>query len=118
VFSGLTDFSSGPVCSRRQVAALTAFAVLGVLIVSLVGSDPSVLCLLPILALAAPLLIRRYPGERLLLGFAQHRRSRWPRVRSSAPVARQVRVAAVRGGLLLARALAVRPPPDAVSPAS
>jgi hypothetical protein len=100
------------------VAAFAVLTALGVLIVALLGSDPSVLCLLPILVLAVPLLMRRYPGERLLARLASRRRPRWPRVRSNVPVARAVRVFAVRGGLLLGWALAVRPPPHALRPAS
>jgi len=71
----------------------------------------AILCLLPALALAMPLLARRYPGERVLLVLRGERRPHWPRPRSSAPGARRVRVTAVRGGLLIGRALAVRPPP-------
>jgi len=72
----------------------------------------AILCLLPALALALPLLARRYPGERALLVLrGERRRPHWPRPRSSASSARRVRVTAVRGGLLIGRALAVRPPP-------
>jgi hypothetical protein len=72
------------------------------------------LCLLylaPALALAAMLLLRRYPGERLLV--ALRRRSAMPRTRTRArlrsPSHPVLRVP--RGGLLMAFALAVRPPP-------
>ncbi|MFI5008851.1 MAG: hypothetical protein ACHQDY_01095 [Solirubrobacterales bacterium] len=75
----------------------------------------AILCLLPALALTLPLLARRYPGERVLLALRAERRSQWPRPRSSALDARRTHVTVVRGGLLLGRALAVRPPPASLS---
>jgi hypothetical protein len=71
----------------------------------------AILCLLPALVLPAVLLARRYPGERLLIALAPKRRRRWPRPRSSAGPRRRVLLTAVHGGLLIARSLAVRPPP-------
>lgn len=75
------------------------------------------LCLLPAVLLAIPLLARRYPGERRLLAMGCRRRPGWPRPRPSATASRGVVLVAVHGGLLLGRALAVRPPP-ALSAAS
>jgi hypothetical protein len=72
------------------------------------------LYLLPALLLALALLTRRYPGERVLVALRGGRRARWPRPRSRAPVRRPVRLVAVRGGLLIGRSLAVRPPPGPV----
>jgi hypothetical protein len=70
------------------------------------------LYLLPALALALVLLARRYPGERALLALRRRRPPvRWPHPRSSAPLGRRVLFATARGGLLIARSLAVRPPP-------
>lgn len=91
--------------------ALLALAAVALGIVTLAGVDPNVLCLLPALALAAPLLLRRYPGERVLAGLRASRRLRWPRPRSSVPLAARMFAVAVHGGLLIARSLAVRPPP-------
>jgi hypothetical protein len=71
----------------------------------------AILCLAPALALVLPLLLRRYPGERLLVVVAERRRTRWPLPRSSVARRRLPRLPAVRGGQLLARSLAVRPPP-------
>jgi hypothetical protein len=70
------------------------------------------LYLLPALTLALVLLARRYPGERSLLAL-RHRRppARWPRPSSTVSAGRPAPLAAVRGGLLIARSLAVRPPP-------
>ncbi|HEX3693026.1 MAG TPA: hypothetical protein VHU13_06745 [Solirubrobacteraceae bacterium] len=78
----------------------------------LVAVDPNAMCLLPMLALALPLWLRRYPGERTLAalierGAEQPRRGLAP-VRASLPWMLRV----VRGGLLLACSLAVRPPPQ------
>lgn len=72
----------------------------------------AILYLLPALVLAIPLLTRRYPGERALVGLRRAaERARWARPRSSVPARRRVVLVAVRGGLLLGRSLAVRPPP-------
>jgi hypothetical protein len=92
----------------RWLWVLAAVAA-GAVVLTLV--DPSALCLLPALALAAPLSMRRYPGERMIAALsAAGPRRRWVRPRPIAPCARAAMVAP-RGGLLLARSLAVRPPP-------
>jgi hypothetical protein len=71
-----------------------------------------ILCLLPALALAATLLARRYPGERTLACLAaSRRRTRWERPRATVPRAARAFAVAAHGGLLIARSLAVRPPP-------
>jgi hypothetical protein len=77
----------------------------------------AVLYLLPAFILALPLLARRYPGERALIALRRVERSSWPRPRSSAPTRRRVVLVIVRGGRLIGRSLAVRPPP-APAPAS
>jgi hypothetical protein len=89
------------------LAGMTAAAALLVVI------DPSALCLLPALALAAPLLMRRYPGERALAALSRSGRRRWAHPRSSAPRARRTFAVLliVRGGRLIGCSLAVRPPP-------
>jgi hypothetical protein len=72
------------------------------------------LCVAPALALAAFLLARRYPGERLLLAARARRTS--PRLRPNS-VSRPRRPALARvprGGLLIASRLAERPPPVAL----
>ena len=69
------------------------------------------LCLAPAILLLVILLGRRYPGERLLLAFAARAHNGRPR-RDATSAASHGRVAEVpRGGLLMAFALAVRPPP-------
>ena len=103
---------------KRVVSSAALFAALsGVAlgIVGLVGMDPNALCLLPAIALAVPLLMRRYPGERVLTSLSAARRQRWPRPRSSAPSSGRILTVAPHGGLLIARALAVRPPPALLS---
>jgi hypothetical protein len=81
----------------------------------------AILYLLPALVLAIPLLARRYPGERALVGLRRRTQgARWARARSSAPAHRRVLllVAIVRGGRLIGCSLAVRPPPALLHPAS
>jgi hypothetical protein len=73
------------------------------------------LCLLPPLLLAIPLVARRYPGERLLLSLgSEKRRARWPRPHSSTRSRRPAVHRPVRGGRLIGACLAVRPPPLAL----
>lgn len=72
----------------------------------------AILCLLPALALALTLLARRYPGERALIALrGVEPRARRPRRSFSVSRYHSVVLAAVQGGLLIARSLAVRPPP-------
>ncbi len=80
------------------------------------ASIDGLLCVAPALLLALALLGRRYPGERLLLaalaGRSRHRRRRaQPSARRPSRGRGDGRVP--RGGLLIAFALAVRPPPAA-----
>ncbi|HTA04823.1 MAG TPA: hypothetical protein VK774_00540 [Solirubrobacteraceae bacterium] len=72
----------------------------------------TLLCLSPIVVLAIPLLARRYPGERALLALRSSEPTRWPHPRSLVtPPARCAAPSVARGGQLIARYLAVRPPP-------
>jgi hypothetical protein len=71
----------------------------------------ALLCLLPALALALPLLARRYPGERVLLALRRSQPTHWPRPRSSTPARTRIASLVVRGGRLMGSSLAVRPPP-------
>ncbi len=98
-------------CASRQTLTLLAVAGLALAVLALAGIDAGALCLLPALALAVPLAMRRYPGERLLASVSGARRSQWPRPRSIAPHGERGFAVAIHGGLLIARALAVRPPP-------
>jgi hypothetical protein len=75
----------------------------------------ALLCLLPAVALVVPLLARRYPGERMLVGYSRAKPIQWSRPRSSSPGGRRVVLAAVRGGLLIGSSLAVRPPPSPIA---
>ena len=98
---------------RSFSLALSALA-LGVLVLAVLGLllDPTVLCVLPVLALALPLALRRYPGERILARRTfQERRPR--RAASQARPVPGFLICAPRGRLLLAFSLAVRPPPAA-----
>jgi hypothetical protein len=71
----------------------------------------AILYLLPAVVLAIPLLARRYPGERALVGLHRAQIRRWARACSSAPARRRVLLILVRGGRLIGCSLAVRPPP-------
>jgi hypothetical protein len=92
------------------VVAMLALAALSLALVALVALDANALCLVPALAIAVPLLMRRYPGERMLGGMSM-RGVRWPRLRACVPHGERRFASAPHGGLLIARALAVRPPP-------
>lgn len=104
----------------RTSAAAAAVIVLvaGLVAAAATGVDATgLLHLAPALVLVVALLARRYPGERLIamgLAGSSVRASRRVRTRAVKP---RVHVAALvpRGGLLLARSLAVRPPPAALS---
>ncbi|HTB69733.1 MAG TPA: hypothetical protein VK707_02000 [Solirubrobacteraceae bacterium] len=74
----------------------------------------ALLCLLPVAAVVLPLLARRYPGERLLLAAHRERRRRLPRALLAAASHGRQHVVAVHGRELIARSLAVRPPPAAL----
>jgi predicted small integral membrane protein len=106
-----------PTRGVRPVVVLLVCAAAALGIVALATLDTSALCLLPALALAAPLLLRRYPGERALADLSAVARPRRLRPRASVPHTGRLLTVAPHGGLLIARALAVRPPP-ALIPAS
>ena len=71
------------------------------------------LSLLPLALLVGTLLLGRYPGERTLAARLRGARPRRRRVAPSATarVARRPFAATVRGGSLVAAAIASRPPP-------
>ena len=100
--------------ARWGAAALPALAVTAVVVVALGWIDPSVLCMVPVLALSLLLSLRRYPGEKVLvrLRSSAQRRLRGPRQLACRERIRPMLMP--RGGLLLACALAVRPPPGAL----
>jgi hypothetical protein len=111
----MTASGRTPTRGGRSILALLGLAAAALGIAALAAIDVNALCLLPALALAAPLLMRRYPGERALAGLAAARRSRWPRPRAAVPRTGRRLTVAPHGGQLIARALAVRPPPALVS---
>ena len=105
--------SRGPLPAGRRWPAIAIWITLGSTVaVALAGGDVAVLGLAPPVLIALALSCRRYPGARLLV--AMRSRS-FPHAAGrglGALVAHgQAVVAAPRGGLLLARSLAVRPPP-------
>src|SRR6059036_1061860 len=94
---------------RAAIVLAAALAAAGLL----PGASEGLIYLLPALAIAGAVALGPYPGERSLLALAA-RRARPPRRRRAQPPSRGpavVRPRVVRGGLLIAFSLAVRPPP-------
>jgi hypothetical protein len=75
------------------------------------GSGSGLLCLLPAIALAAPLIARRYPGEQVLLALGAACPEPRAQLSRSVPSGLCHLARVPRGGLLIASSLAVRPPP-------
>jgi hypothetical protein len=100
----------------RTLAAV-ALAVGSLAVLASATSDLNALCVLPALALALPLLMRRFPGERMLAQRAGARDTLGSRPRSNSLCTGRAFTVAPHGGLLIGCALAVRPPPS-VLPAS
>jgi len=104
---------------RSAQLILATAPVAGLLLAAVVGIDPAGLLYLgPVLVLFAALLARprRYPGQRLLVRLAGAGARARKRARSLARTPRaRIAVMVARGGLLMARSLAVRPPPVAIS---
>jgi hypothetical protein len=98
--------------TRRWSLAAASAAIALLVYCAVVSGASDLLCLLPAALLACLLLARRYPGERALIALRRKRvERRWARPRSSLAARPRVLTAAVHGGLLIARSLAVRPPP-------
>jgi hypothetical protein len=97
--------------SWRVALALAMVAGLIFCATSGLGGD-GLLSLAPALALAATLFVHRYPGERLLLRLARRpSNARRPCAATSACKFRLGMALVPRGGQLMGRSLAVRPPP-------
>jgi len=97
--------------SRRWRTALGVVALAAVWLVGrhIGGLDTGMLFLGPAFVLLLPLLLGRYPGERLLTAFRPGTRRRAPR--GLAAPRRLPTPCRARGGLLIAWALAKRGPP-------
>jgi hypothetical protein len=105
---------------RQDLRPLLAVALLGVVVAaaeSVTGLDTGLLLLSPALVLLLPLLAGRYLGEetleRLAARVAAPRRRRTPT--AARLPRRRLRATLVRGGRLLASALAERGPPATVA---
>jgi hypothetical protein len=103
--------------NRRRTLAVICVGALAALAALAAWIDPAALCVLPALALLALMALRRYPGEHVLATLAAARRASPRRAVSNRPLVPSVEQLLPRGGLLLATALAVRPPPRAVADA-
>jgi hypothetical protein len=103
----------------RDLRPLFAVALLGVVVAaanSVAGLDTGVLLLSPALVLLLPLLAGRYLGEEQLERLVARRVApRRPRPVSAPLPRRRPRAVVVRGGRLLASALAERGPPLTVA---
>jgi hypothetical protein len=96
----------------RETLAPLCLVVLTLAVLVFARTDPAALCALPAFVLPVLFFLCRYPGERMLAVWSEARRRPWRRPRSSAaPRPRRRPSVLARGGLLLARSLAVRPPP-------
>jgi hypothetical protein len=101
--------------ARRDLRPLLAIALLGVVVAlgeTVTGLHSGLLLLSPALVLLLPLLAGRYVGEAHLRRLAGRRTAvRRPRPVSAPLPRRRPHAAVVRGGRLVASALAVRGPP-------
>jgi hypothetical protein len=97
--------------AASRTVALLALAAGSLALVLFARTDLNVLCLLPALALAVPLLMRRFPGERMLVERVGVRATTRRRARKSSSYTGRPFTVAPHGGLLIGCALAVRPPP-------
>lgn len=104
--------------SPRGTFAWLGLTFVAVAAVALACSDPAALCALPALVLPALFALRRYPGERMIAVLRDTRRRLRRRPIDRVRPSRHFEVALARGGLLIARSLAVRPPPGASFAAS
>ena len=97
----------------QRLRWIISLAVVVGAVLCMTGGLPSdgLLCLAPVLVLAAMLFAQRYPGERLLMTYAARRRNRRPRSIGAPHWPHVSAVRLPRGGLLMGFALAVRPPP-------
>jgi hypothetical protein len=100
---------------NTRTLAFLALALSAIGVLAFARIDPNVLCLLPAHALAVPLLLRRFPGERLLAERVGGREASPERPRTSARRTGLLFTVAPHGGLLMGCALAVRPPPALLS---
>jgi hypothetical protein len=96
---------------RRLPVALLAVTLLWCLALALLGAHGGLLNLVPALLLAAPLALRRYPGEAVLRALATRPRARRRPARREATPPRPIFRLVPGGALLLATSLAERPPP-------
>ena len=100
--------------ARTHLRRLLPVALMGVCLLpalTVAGFGAGLLLLSPALLLALPLLAGRYVGERGLVRLARRARPRLRRLRPARVPRPWPRAVAVRGGRLIAAALAERGPP-------
>lgn len=103
-----------PARDRRVLLALAGLCAALALVAAMAGIEAAVFgYVAPLVAVFVPLVLGRYPGERIIASLAR-RSVRPPRRRRSRGQARRpLFVLVPRGTALMARSLAVRPPPVA-----
>jgi hypothetical protein len=107
-----------PSRDRHLLLSLAAVATLWLLVAAVAGVDSGLLHFLPLFGLFVPLLRGRYIGEEALHRLREGRHSAplpRPIRRAALPATSFGRVHVVAGGEVLARHIAVRPPPLAAS---
>lgn len=105
--------SPGAPRARRRRPPAVVLVLASILALAVARIDPTALCALPALVLALVMALRPYPGEHVLTRLRRTRSVGRPRPTASSPAVARCELVPPRGGLLLGRALAVRPPPGA-----
>ncbi len=104
--------------SQRDRRVLLSLAVLGAalaLVAGMAGMDATFAYVAPLVTVLVPLMLGRYPGERIIAAITERRRRPVRPRRSLGPVRRPLFVLMPRGTSLMALSLAVRPPPPVAS---
>jgi hypothetical protein len=100
--------------SASRLAVIAAALLAALAAIAMPGVAEGLAFLLPAVVLLVVLVVRRYPGERVLSRLRERRVHVAPAVRrvaAHAGRAARSRVRMPRGGRLIAASLAVRPPP-------
>ena len=95
---------------RRILLTLAGTCAVLSLVAGLAGVEAAIAYAAPLIGVLVPLVLGRYPGERAFASRVVRHRPLRPR-RRLAPVRRPLLVLVPRGTTLMARSLAVRPPP-------
>ncbi len=114
MFERMNPAKPGSPLMRPRPLIGAAFVLLAIGALATVWVDATALCALPALALPLLMALRPYPGERVLIGMRECLALPRRRASRSCPRLARSEILLPRGGQLLGRALAVRPPPGAL----